>query len=225
MHSLPYARRIHTHTDLHKRQPHLIMARGGSLPTECFFSIFILHLLRDGQGGRLTPLPCFRDDGSRENKKCSPPLQNSCITLPQQYPILHNRKKPFDRFCMGLCSHAWCFRQGSMKSDPQVNDIPIPLKVPSGLPCLNMQNRLLPAKWPVTQISACACIFIPLSLEVCNICLFKLLVPSGWEVAVLKQDQALQGQRICFIMSRMRILVFYWNRFESNPLISVCVAY
>lgn len=135
------------------------------------------------------------------------PLQNSCITLPQQSPILHNRKKHFDRVSKGLCTHAWCFRQGSMKSDPQVNDIPIPLKVPSGLPCLNMQNRLIPAKWPVTHMSACVCIFIPLSLEVCNICLFKMPVPSGWEVAVLKQDQVLQGQRICFIMSIMCIFI------------------
>ncbi|KAK2874379.1 hypothetical protein Q8A67_021532 [Cirrhinus molitorella] len=73
------------------------MARAGSLPAECSFSIFILHLLRDGQGGRMTPLPCFGDDGIRENEKCSPPPPKR-ITLPQQCLILHNRRKTFDSF-------------------------------------------------------------------------------------------------------------------------------
>jgi len=106
---------LHAHTDPHKRYPHPIMARAGSLPAECCFSIFILHLLRDRQGGSLTPpATLWRMMGSRRSVPLL--LHSSCITLSQQCPILHNRKKPFD--WMGLCSHAWCFRQGSMKSDP-----------------------------------------------------------------------------------------------------------
>ncbi len=180
----------HTHTDPHKSLTPLWPELAACQQSAPFQSSSSISSVMDKEGG-WPPCPASEMMGAGRIRSVPLPLQNSCIKLPQQCPILYNRKKPCDRFCMGLCSHAWCFRQGSMKSDPQVNDIPIPLKVPSGLPCLNMQTRLLPAKWPVTQIYACVCIFIPLSLEVWNICLFKMLVTSGWEAAVLKQDQVL----------------------------------
>lgn len=105
-----------------------------------FQSSSSISSVMDKEGG-WPPCPALGMMGSGRIRSVPLPLQSSRITLPQQCPILHNRNKPFDRFCKGLCSHAWCFRQGSMKSDPQVNDIPILPKVPSGLPCLNMQKQ------------------------------------------------------------------------------------
>ncbi len=95
-----------------------------SAPFQSSFSISSVMDKEDGW----PPYPASKMMGAGRVKSVPLPLQNSCITLPQQCSILHNRMKHFDRVCMGLCTHAWCFRQGSMKSDPQVNDIPIPPK-------------------------------------------------------------------------------------------------
>lgn len=157
----------YTHTHWPTREvPHLIMAGAGSLPFEFSFSISILHLLRDGHGGRLTPLPRFRDDGIRENTTRSPPPPQ---LMHHTSPAMHNRKEPFDRFCMGAHSHAWRLDRDPWNlihksATSHCTKSPLWFSYP-------MQ------KWAsscqMTHTFQPVCIFIPLILEVCNICLFR----------------------------------------------------
>lgn len=207
MHSRLYASTIYMHTLTHTRDSLTPLWPDLEACQQCCFSIFILHLLRDRQGGLLTPpAPLWRMMGS--GRSVPFPLHSSCITLPQQCPILHNHKKPFD--LMGPCSHAWCFRQ-----DPwnliQVQTSPSH-QVPSGLPCLNMQNELRPAKWPVTQMSACVCIFISLILGVCNICLFKRPVPSGWDSCPQIGPNALGSENIFYNVWKTGMCILEINK-------------
>lgn len=181
------------------------MARAGNLPAECCFSIFILHLLRDRQGGLLTPLPHFGGWWDLGEVFPSPSTAHAS-RFPSKAPFCIIARSPL----------IWWVRVatlGALDRDPwnliQVNDIPIPPIVPSGLPCLNMQNGLRPAKWPVTQMSACVCIFISLILGVCNICLFKRPVPSGWDSCPQIGPNVLGSDNFFFIMCEKLVCVFW----------------
>jgi len=162
MHSTIYSSTIYMHTLTHTRDiltplwPELEACQQSAAFQSSFFISFVI----DKEGRWPPPATLWRMMGSRRSVPL--PLHSSCITLSQQCPILHNRKKPFD--WMGLCSHAWCFRQGSMKSDPSQR-LPHPTNSPLWVALFKH------AKWASSCQMAC-------HTNVC-MCLYFHIINSG----------------------------------------------